>query len=278
MKKPVVGILYVCTGSYRAFWNAFYENFSVNFLPGCPKKYFVFTDAPHIEHEDDPAVVRFEQEAYEWPFSTLKRFAMFLAHEKELAETDYLFYCNVNLSCARPILELEIFPDRAKGQSLVAVSHVHTWQKDPIFHPYERNLKCRAGIPYNCGTHYVAGGFNGGETKAFLALCHELDARTEADLAEGIIANHHDESQLNRLVAERPEQFRVLEPRYCVPEERPIPGEAIRILQKKRFINIDQVKGKDKPMNLIQRKWEAFNLNWMPYVWLWRDKLLRKHL
>lgn len=278
MKKPIVGVLYICTGSYAAFWNRFYENFRVNFLPDCEKKFFVFTDAPHIDYEEEPDVFRFAQEAYPWPYSTLKRFSIFLSQEEEIRQTDYLFYCNANLECVRPIQMEEILPDLSAGQDLVAVSHQHTWGKKPIFHPYERNLKCRAGIPYNCGTYYVAGGFNGGETKAFLALCHELEDRTEADLAEGIIANHHDESQLNRFVAEYPERVRVLPPRYCVPEEHPQPDEAIRILQKKRFVNIDSVKGKDKPMNYLQRKWGAFQANWMPYVWLTRDKLLKKHL
>lgn len=278
MEKTTVGILYICTGSYQAFWPPFYENFRENFLPDCEKKFFVFTDAEHIKYEEEPGVYRFAQEAYPWPYSTLKRFSIFLSQQEEIAKTDYLLYCNANLHCVRPVKKEEILPDLSAGQNLVAVSHVHTWGQKPIFHPYERNLKSRAGIPYNCGTYYVAGGFNGGETKAFLEACRELERRTEADLADGIIADHHDESQWNRLVAERPEQVRVLNPRYCVPEELPQPDEVIRILQKKRFVNIDSVKGKAKPVNYIQRKWSAFKVNWLPYVWVCRDKLLKKHL
>ena len=46
-----IGMLYICTGKYTVFWPEFYETFSRNFLPGCKKEYFVFTDAPSIAHE-----------------------------------------------------------------------------------------------------------------------------------------------------------------------------------------------------------------------------------
>lgn len=69
-------MLYICTGKYTVFWPEFYETFSRNFLPGCKKEYFVFTDAPSIAHEDDPAVHRIDQPAYDWPLSTMKRFAI----------------------------------------------------------------------------------------------------------------------------------------------------------------------------------------------------------
>ena len=155
--------------------------------------------------------------------------------------------------------------------------HLPYYGHNPIFHPYERRRKSRAGIPYNCGQYYVAGGLNGGTAGAYLAMCRELQARTQEDLKNGVIACCHDESQLNRLVVEYSDRFRVVGPEFCVPEERPLPPgqERIRVLQKKRFIDVDAVKGQAKSQNFFQRKWEAFNLNWMPYVWYARDKLLR---
>ena len=89
-----IGMLYICTGKYTVFWPEFYETFSRNFLPGCKKEYFVFTDAPSIAHEDDPAVHRIDQPAYDWPLSTMKRFAIFLTQEKALEQLDYLFFFN----------------------------------------------------------------------------------------------------------------------------------------------------------------------------------------
>ena len=86
-----VGILYICTGAYTVFWPDFFQSFQQNFLPGVEKTYYVFTDAEHIDHDDDPAVRRIYQKAYDWPYSTLKRFAVFLSAEEELRGCDYLY-------------------------------------------------------------------------------------------------------------------------------------------------------------------------------------------
>lgn len=78
----------------------------------------------------------------------------------------------------------------------------------------------------------MAGGLNGGTAAAYLALCRELKKRTDEDLQNNVIARFHDESQLNRLVAEMPGKFRILPPDYCTPEETPTGHEAILVLQK----------------------------------------------
>ena len=123
------------------------------------------------------------------------------------------FLSNANLHCTRVISAAELLPDPAAGQTLTAVCHLPYYGKAPMFHPYDRSGKSRASIPYNCGQYYVAGGLNGGTAAAFLALCRELKARTDEDLQRGVIARFHDESQLNRLVAEAPQHFRILPPR-----------------------------------------------------------------
>ena len=93
-----IGMLYICTGKYTVFWPEFYRSFEEKFLPGCEKEYFVFTDAPAIEYEDAPRVHRIYQEAYPWPYSTLKRFSIFLTQEDALRGMDYLFFFNANLT------------------------------------------------------------------------------------------------------------------------------------------------------------------------------------
>ena len=135
----------------------------------------------------------------------------------------------------------------------------------------------KAGRP----SRTAAGSFTwraGGTAAAYLALCRELKKRTDEDLQNNIIARFHDESQLNRLVAETPGKFRILPPDYCTPEETPTGHEAILVLQKNRCINVESVKGAAKPQNFFQRKWEAFRLNWLPYLWLARDTLLRRRI
>lgn len=278
MKQPRVAVLYLCTGAYRVFWHDFYPNFKEHFLPDCERTFYVFTDAETIDYEDQPDVRRIPQEALPWPYSTMQRFDAFLGQADRLAGYDYLFFANANLRCLRDVTAGELLPDAARGQVLTVVCHLPYYGKNPIFHPYERRRKSRAGIPYNCGTWYVAGGLNGGQSGAYLDLCRELKARTDEDLSHGVIARFHDESQLNRLVAEQPGRFRILGPEYCTPEETPTGQEAIRIMQKSRYIKVDPVRTASRPQNLLQRKWEAFCLNWLPYLWWARDTLLRRRV
>lgn len=278
MKQPRVAVLYLCTGAYRVFWHDFYPNFKEHFLPDCERTFYVFTDAETIDYEDQPDVRRIPQQALPWPYSTMQRFDAFLGQADRLAGYDYLFFANANLRCLRDVTAGELLPDAARGQVLTVVCHLPYYGKNPIFHPYERRRKSRAGIPYNCGTWYVAGGLNGGQSAAYLDLCRKLKARTDEDLSHGVIARFHDESQLNRLVAEQPGRFRILGPEYCTPEETPTGQETIRIMQKSRYIEVDPVRTASRPQNLLQRKWEAFCLNWLPYLWWARDTLLRRRV
>ena len=273
-----VGILYICTGAYTVFWPDFFQSFQQNFLPGVEKTYYVFTDAEHIDHDDDPAVRRIYQKAYDWPYSTLKRFAVFLSAEEELRGCDYLYFANANLLCTQTITPADVLPRPEKGEDLVVACHLSYWHKKPIFLPYDRNPRCRAYMPYNAGQIYVAGGFNGGTAQACLWLCHTLNDRTEADLADGVIARWHDESQLNRLVAEQPRRFRVLDPGYCTPEDLDSPFEThLLIRQKSKWINVGAIKHNQGPRrSFVRRKWEAACENYLPYLLCARDTLLGK--
>lgn len=274
-----VGMLYICTGKYTVFWPDFYRTFSQKFLPGCRKEFFVFTDAPAIEYGDAPGVHRIYQQAYDWPYSTLKRFSIFLQAEERLAACDYLFFFNANLLCSETVTEEEFLPRPQRGENLLLVQQPGFWNKKPIFYTYDRNPKSTAYIPYNCGRAYVSGGLNGGTSSAFLALCHELERRTEQDLANGVIARWHDESQLNRYAAERSD-YRLLTPAYWYPEGWDLPFEQkITVRDKAKWIDVAAVKNNTpRQTGLLRRKWGAFCENYLPYLWLARDTLLRKKL
>ena len=103
------------------FWPEFFRTFYDKFLPNCEKEYFVFTDAPAIEYEDAPGVHRIYQEPYPWPYSTLKRFSIFLTQETVLSKMDYLFFFNANLTCTQTITEEEFLPRPARGENLLLV-------------------------------------------------------------------------------------------------------------------------------------------------------------
>ena len=150
-----VGILYICTGQYVVFWPEFYRTFREKFLPGCEKTFFVFTDAPAIEGENAGDVRRIPQKALDWPYSSLLRFRMFCSQKEALSRMDYLFFANANLVCLEPITEAEFLPRADRGERLLVVQQPGFWDKRPIFYSYDRNPRCRAYIPYNCGRAYV---------------------------------------------------------------------------------------------------------------------------
>ena len=177
-----IGMLYICTGKYTVFWPEFYRSFEEKFLPGCEKEYFVFTDAPAIEYEDAPRVHRIYQEAYPWPYSTLKRFSIFLTQEDALRGMDYLFFFNANLTCKKTVTAEEFLPRPEKGENLLLVQQPGFWNKKPPFYTYDRNPKSTAYIPYNCGKDYVSGGLNGGTAAAYLALCACVQFTPQAGL------------------------------------------------------------------------------------------------
>lgn len=262
------------------FWPEFYETFSRNFLPGCKKEYFVFTDAPSIAHEDDPAVHRIDQPAYDWPLSTMKRFAIFLTQKKALEQLDYLFFFNANLTCREVITPEEFLPRPQQGEQLLLVQQPGFWNKKPMFYSYDRNPRCTAYIPYNCGRDYVSGGLNGGTSAAFLAMCKELDRRTEQDIRNGVVPLWHDESQLNRYAAEHPGSYRLLPPTYWYPEGWQMPFEQkIIVRNKSRYFDVAAVKHHSQhTRSWLQCKWEAFCENYLPYLLCARDQLLQKHL
>ena len=275
-----VGILYICTGKYTVFWPDFYRTFREKFLPESDKTFFVFTDAPSIEGDGAPDVRRIYQKALDWPYSSLLRFKMFAGQAAALEKMDYLFFANANLVCRETVTEAEFLPRPGRGERLLVVQQPGFWDKKPIFYTYDRNPKCRAYIPYNCGRDYVSGGLNGGTAAAFLAMSRELDRRTDADLADGQMALWHDESHLNRYIAEQdPASYRLLTPAYWYPEGWDMPfAQKIVVRDKSKWIDMAAVKGAKPRLNAVQRKWDAFRQNWLPWVCLARDTLLGRHL
>ncbi len=275
-----VGILYICTGRYTVFWPDFYRTFQKKFLPGSDKTFFVFTDAERLDYDDAPDVRRIYQKALDWPYSSLLRFKMFVSQQAALEQMDFLFFANANLICSQTVTEAEFLPRPQRGERLLVVQQPGFWDKKPLFCSYDRNPKCRAYIPYNCGRVYVSGGLNGGTAGAFLAMSRELDRRTDADLADGQMALWHDESHLNRYIAEQdPASYRLLTPAYWYPEGWDLPFEQkITVRDKSRWIDMTAVKGARPRLNFVQRKWDAFRQNWLPWALYARDALLRKHL
>ena len=89
-----VAALYIATSKYTVFWPEFYESAEQYLLRDCEVHYFVFTDAVALPGEENPRVHICPQEAYSWPFATLRRFEIFLKQEQALRGFDYIFFFN----------------------------------------------------------------------------------------------------------------------------------------------------------------------------------------
>ena len=91
MKK--VAALYMCTGQYLKLWPEFLASAEKYLLKQCEVHYFVFTDADHLEGEESNSRVhRIFQKPQPWPYTTLKRFEIFLQIEDELKKFDYIYF------------------------------------------------------------------------------------------------------------------------------------------------------------------------------------------
>ena len=242
-----VAVLYIATGKYTVFWPEFYESAEKYLLKDCEVHYFVFTDADDLTGAQEPRVHICPQEAYSWPFATLRRFEIFLKQEQALKAFDYIFFFNANAQLMQPVTQEMFLPRAEKGEKLLVVQHPSFYAKPNYEFTYDRNPRSTACIPYGMGRYYVCGGVNGGTAEAFLKLCHTLDARIRKDLHKNVIALWHDESQINRYILFR-KDIRVLSPAFCYPEDwNHLPFPCIVLIRSKaRYLDIPALR-KDAP-------------------------------
>lgn len=238
-----IGILYICTGPYVLFWEDFYKSFEKNFLPNTEKKYYVFTDSDKegVYASDEKNVNVIKIDNLPWPLITLLRFNTFLKIEEQLKKCDYLMFSNANIICNNTINESEFLPQL--NEQLFVTCHPGYYGKKKICFPYDRNKKCLAYIPWNCGKVYVIGAMFGGTSKAFLEMTHELNYKINEDLKKNIIAKWHDESHLNRYIVGR-EDVKILEPEYCYPYGMNVTYEAkLSAVSKQEKFDVKTFKG-----------------------------------
>ena len=222
-----IAVLYISTGRYTIFWDAFYRSCEAYFLPRHERQYFIFTDG-EIAHADNEHVHRIEQENLGWPGNTLYRYRMFWSIRERLAAFDYIFFFNANCGFLAPVGE-EFLPSEEEG--ITVVRHPGFFDKEPDAVTYDRNPKSRAYIPFGQGSYYVCGGINGGRRNAWLSLINALRGAIDEDEASGVLALWHDESHLNKYILTH--SHKLLSPAYCYPEDWDIPFEKIILVRDK---------------------------------------------
>ncbi len=204
-----IGLLVIATGKYINFaqplWSSVQKYF---FSEGNDKvSMFIFTDAAEVPK----GTIRFYQRHEKFPAPTLYRYKWFLKQKKKLSKMDYLFYCDVDMKLVSPVGK-EILGNR------VATLHPGFFDKPRKVFSYEKRKESTAFISSNQGDNYFCGGFNGGRAEEFLKMAEVISRNVNKDLQNGIIAEWHDESHLNRyLIDNKPDK--ILTPDYCFPEE-----------------------------------------------------------
>jgi hypothetical protein len=229
-----IALLYICTGNYRVFWDEFYTSCEQYFITDAAKEYFVFTDAAELPHSEAPNVHVFHQDKLGWPYDTLMRFQIFSRVKDQLAAFDYIFFFNANAKFITPITAGEFLPG-ANDNGLVMVLHPGYYTTPQKQFPYEKKQsRSTAYMRKGEGTYYFQGCLNGGTAKAYLALITQLTNNVHTDLDNKIVAIWHDESHLNKYVADK--TVKMLAPAYAYPQGWDLPFEPVISMRDKALL------------------------------------------
>jgi hypothetical protein len=209
----MIGVMIISTGGprYTQFIPALRDSLRA-FFP--PHQTILFTDAA----DDFGVDIKIPYSVSGWPIGTLMRYKAFLGARDILEQYDYLFYLDCDMKIMAPIDASEIC-----GDGITAVIHP-AWGIYPL--GYEKNPKSLAYIaeeprsPQYPDSNFVyyQGCVQGGKTQNYLDMCTLLSHNIDLDLTNGgYIAIRHDESHLNRYLADHPPAI-ALDPVYAFPQ------------------------------------------------------------
>jgi histo-blood group ABO system transferase len=214
-------MLVIATNKYIRFVAPLWESAKKHFLKGHDVTMFVFTDADSVP-DGCVKVPHFHEP---WPGPTLHRYHTFLKARDQLLTQDYLYYSDADMLFVNSVGD-EVIGD------LVATIHPGFYNKPKTEFSYERRPESMAYIAPGHGSHYFAGGFNGGRAATFLRMAEEIKAWCDQDERKGIVPVWHDESFLQRFLIGNPPTVK-LSPSYCFPEAWSLPFE-------KRLLALDK--------------------------------------
>ena len=213
---PKIGMLYLCTGKYTVFWPEFYHSFEANFLPGCDKEYFVFTDADHIEGEENPRVHRLCQEAYDWPTARCGGFPSFCGGRNCWPGAIFSSSSTPTWSARRPSRRRNFCPGPRWGKTCCWWQQPDSGTKNPSFTPTTATPKAPPTSPTTAAKTMCRAGSTAARRRPFCSSAMSWPAAPRTTWLGGVIARWHDESQLNRLCGGA-QRLPAADPRLLVP-------------------------------------------------------------
>lgn len=189
-----IGILYIGIGRYACFWPEFYNSCELNLVPEAEKHYYIFTDQATITPSDRIEV--FHQDDMGWPCNSLLRFKMFCRIKDRLSTNDYLFFFNANAQVVSPVSAQDILPEDEDFSALCI-------ETNPEKMSHEHRPESAACVPLGSAKYYYSGALNGGKAQSYLTLLETCNAIVDTDLSNGIMPIWHDESVINKFLADK---------------------------------------------------------------------------
>ena len=212
-----IGILIIATGKYHVFVPPLLASIEKYFFTNHDLILYLFSETDFIDRTkiDRTKIVHISTVHEPFPLCTLHRYRRF-SDAADLIDTDYLFYCDADMLFVDKVDE-EILPNLS--EQLTVVRHPGYWKGG--WGSPNTDIKSKAWLPQNKRINYFCGGFNGGETNAFLSMSGELARNIENDSQNGAMAEWHDETHLNWFMAHK--YPKILTPSYCYPENWKLP-------------------------------------------------------
>ena len=275
-----IGLLYLCTGPYIAFWEDFFHTSETYFLKEYEKHYFVFSDQPVNTFGTDDRIHYKHIDNMPWPLITLMRYHYFMSIADALEKMDYLMFSNANMKFVDYVTAEEFLPREKNGEDIFVVAHPGYINQPSYQAPFERSSKSKAYVPYNYRDKYVIGAMNGGTAQGFLKMSETIIRNTNEDLKKNCIAKWHDESQLNHYISKY-QNYRLLSPSYCYPFgiDLPIKKKIVAVSKQAKF-DVKTFKGQDVEnrtiMDKILWKTQVYLIRLANCLCFIRDSFLRK--
>jgi histo-blood group ABO system transferase len=184
----------IATGRYVDFLGTIIESAEKNFFPENDVHYIIHTDCTDRDFPQNSIINKIEFEP--WPNPTLKRFHYFLMKEKEILESDFSFYVDVD-----SLFVNQVTIQLSEISGMLPTLHPGFYNR--VGTP-ERNPVSKAYIPRGANNLYFCGGFFGGDSVSFVEMSKIIRSNIDEDLNRGIIAIWHDESHLNHYLFHNP--------------------------------------------------------------------------
>lgn len=215
LERRRVALCVMATGHYTRYLQGVINSARTYFCLGHELTLHVWSDiGAAAAGISGPGLVWHQADHMPWPGPTLYRYRRMAKAGDLLRKADYVFYVDADSMFVRPVGS-ELFGN------LVAVRHFGYLDVNPAHLPFDRREKTRACVPRGKGARYYAGAFQGGCASIYMAAVDVMANAIDADKADGIVANWHDEAHWNKHLVDHPPDVVLSHDYTCPPQWRP---------------------------------------------------------